>query len=117
MVSSLIMEGRIKTTVTKAKEVRRLAEKIITLGKRGTLHARRQAISILKHADVVKLVFDDLAPRFKDRQGGYTRILRLGQRIGDAADVCYLEFLEGQAAAEEAAPAAAAEAVAEGAKN
>jgi len=90
---SLIMEERIKTTVTKAKQIRRVAEKMITLGKRGSLHARRRAISILKQPGVVAHLFSEVAPRYEDRPGGYTRILRLGQRRGDAAEMCLLELV------------------------
>lgn len=90
---SLIMEERIKTTVAKAKQIRRVAEKMITLGKRGSLHDRRRAISILKQPGVVAHLFSDVAPRYEDRPGGYTRILRLGERRGDAAEMCLLELV------------------------
>ncbi|MBT3379878.1 MAG: 50S ribosomal protein L17 [Lentisphaerae bacterium] len=111
---SLIMEERIKTTVAKAKQIRRVAEKMITLGKRGSLHARRRAISILKQPGVVAHLFSEVAPRYADRPGGYTRILRLGQRRGDAAEMCLLEFVaeameasvEPEASTDEAAPVA-----------
>jgi large subunit ribosomal protein L17 len=93
LAASLIIEGRICTTVTKAKEARRLAERMVTLGKKGTLHARRQAIAILQRPDVVKHLFDEVAPRYAERPGGYTRITRLSPRRGDAADMCVLEFL------------------------
>ena len=95
MVCSLIVEERITTTVTKAKEARRLAEKMVTLGKRGDLHARRRAIAILRQPWVVAVLFDELAPRYASRLGGYTRIVRLGTRRGDAAEMCFLEFVEG----------------------
>ncbi len=93
-VCSLIMAERIETTVAKAKQIRRLAEKMITLAKRGTLHARRRAIAILRQPDVVAYLFGDLVGRFENRNGGYTRIVRLGKRVGDAAEVCILEFVE-----------------------
>ena len=105
LACSLIMEGQVRTTLVKAKELRRLVERMITLGKRGTLHARRQAIAILKHPAVVHQVFSEIAPRFAARQGGYTRILKLGQRLGDAADFCLIQILSD-------APAAATEPVA-----
>jgi large subunit ribosomal protein L17 len=85
---------RITTTIPKAKEARRLAEKVITLGKRGTLHARRRALALLGDKAVVKLVFEEVAPLYNDRPGGYTRILRLpASRRGDGADLCYLELV------------------------
>ncbi len=94
MVCSLIEHGRIKTTVSKAKEVKPLAEKMVTLGKRGDLAARRQALARLRSKDSVHLLFTEVAPKFEDRQGGYTRILKLGLRSGDAAEMVYLEFVE-----------------------
>lgn len=96
MVCSLIVEERITTTVTKAKEARRLSEKMITLAKRGDLHARRRAIAALRQRPAVRVLFDEIAPRYASRPGGYTRIVRLGQRRGDAAEMCFLEFVEGQ---------------------
>lgn len=110
LAGALIEHGRIKTTVTKAKAVKPLAEQMITLGRRGDLHARRQATAFLRSRDVVHHLFAEIAPRFKDRPGGYTRIIRLGPRPGDAAEMVYLELVEaeftpkGRAAA---APAAA----------
>lgn len=94
LVCSLIEHGRIKTTISKAKEARPLAEKMVTLGKRGDLAARRQAISRLRSKDAVHTLFTDVAPRFEDRQGGYTRIIRIGPRSGDAAEMAFLEFVE-----------------------
>ncbi len=91
---SLILEERIQTTVPKAKETRRLVEKVITLGKSGTLHHRRLAISKIRSVPAVRKVFDDLAARFMERKGGYTRIIRVGTRAGDAADMCLLELVE-----------------------
>jgi large subunit ribosomal protein L17 len=94
MVGSLIEHERITTTLPKAKEARRLAEKVITLGKKNTLHARRQAFAIVKSETLVKKVFDVLGPRFSARPGGYTRIMKAGFRHGDNADVSILEFVE-----------------------
>ncbi len=93
-VCSLINEGRIHTTLAKAKEVRRLAEKMVTLGKRESLHDRRRAIAKLHQVDAVRKLFDEIAPKYTERHGGYTRIIKLGQRRGDAAPMCYLEFVE-----------------------
>lgn len=94
MVCSLIEHGRIKTTVSKAKEARPLAEKMVTLGKRGDLPARRQALSRLRSKDAVHVLFTEIAPKLEDRQGGYTRIMKLGPRNGDSAEMAYLEFVE-----------------------
>ena len=94
MVCSLIEHGRIKTTVSKAKEARPLAEKMITLGKRGDLAARRQAVARLRSKDAVHTLFADVAPRFADRPGGYTRITRIGSRHGDSAEMAFLELVE-----------------------
>ena len=109
-VCSLFKAGRISTTVPKAKEIRRLAEKMITLAKKGTLHARRQAIATLRQPATVAELFSTIAPQHEDRQSGYTRILRLGQRVGDGADMCLLELIQATPAPAEAsaAPAAAA---------
>lgn len=93
-VCSLIFSKEIKTTLVKAKETRRLAENMVTLAKEGTLHARRQAISSLRNKDAVKVLFEEFAPRYMDRKGGFTRIIRLGQRIGDAAEMCLLQWVE-----------------------
>ena len=94
LVTDLLREGRITTTEMRAKETRRMAEKMITLGKRGDLHARRQALAYIFDEDVVKKLFDEIAPTYEDRQGGYTRILKLGQRRGDAAEEVYLELVK-----------------------
>ncbi|GAW90880.1 50S ribosomal protein L17 [Calderihabitans maritimus] len=94
IVTSLLREERIRTTEPKAKELRRMAEKMITLGKRGDLHARRQALAYLLDEDVVKKLFDEIAPRYADRQGGYTRMVRLGYRRGDAAPLVMVELVE-----------------------
>jgi large subunit ribosomal protein L17 len=91
---ALIEHGRIKTTEAKAKAVKPLAEQMVTLGRRGDLAARRQAIAALRSKDVVHQLFADVAPRFVDRPGGYTRIVKLGPRQGDAADMVYLEFVD-----------------------
>jgi len=94
LAGALIEHGRIKTTVTKAKAVKPLAEQMITLGRRGDLHARRQATAFLRSRDVVHKLFADVAPLFKDRPGGYTRIVKLGPRPGDAAEMAYLELVD-----------------------
>ena len=110
MATSLLVHERIETTVPKAKELRGIVEKMITLGKRGDLHARRQAASYLFSDEAVKKVFSDLASRFKDRPGGYTRILKKGYRFGDGADMAFLELVDYELAGSkvEEAPAAAA---------
>jgi large subunit ribosomal protein L17 len=95
MVTSLLEHGRVETTDAKAKEVRRIAERMITLGKRGTLHARRRALRVIRSRDVAARVFGDLAERYRDRPGGYTRVLKLRRRVGDAAPVSLLELVEG----------------------
>ena len=94
LACALIEHGRIKTTEAKAKAVKPFAEQMITLGKRGDLAARRQAISELRSKDVVHTLFADVAPRFADRPGGYSRIVKLGPRAGDAADMVYLELVD-----------------------
>jgi large subunit ribosomal protein L17 len=94
LAGSLIEHGRIKTTEAKAKAVKPFAEQMITLGKRGDLAARRQAIAELRSQDVVHQLFADVAPRFADRPGGYTRIVKLGPRYGDAAEMVYLELVD-----------------------
>ena len=94
LAGALIEHGRIQTTEAKAKAVKPFAEKMITLGKRGDLHARRQALAALRSNNVVHQLFADVAPRFADRPGGYTRIVRLGQRQGDAAEMVYLELVD-----------------------
>ena len=91
LVTDLLREGRITTTEMRAKETRRMTEKMITLGKRGDLHARRQALAYIFDEDVVTKLFDEIAPTYEDRQGGYTRILKLGPRRGDCAEEVYLE--------------------------
>ena len=101
LVCSLIQHKRVKTTVPKAKAARSVAEKMVTLGKSGTLHDRRLAAARLHQEDAVKTLFRDIAPIFKDRPGGYTRIIRLNQRQGDAAQLAILEWVEEFAAAAE----------------
>lgn len=93
LVTNLIEKERIETTVLRAKAARPLAERMITLGKRDSLHARRQAAAFLMTPGATKKLFTDLAPRFADRPGGYTRIIRSGWRIGDGAELAILEFL------------------------
>ena len=92
--SALIEHGRIKTTAAKAKEVKPIVEQMITLGRRGGVHARRQALAYLRSQDVVPKLFSDVGPRFTDRPGGYTRIIRIGPRQGDAAEMVYLELVD-----------------------
>jgi large subunit ribosomal protein L17 len=94
LAGALIEHGRIKTTQAKAKAVKPFAEQMITLGKRGDLHARRLALAELRSQDVVHQLFADVAPRFADRPGGYTRIVKLGPRYGDAAEMVYLELVD-----------------------
>jgi len=107
LAGALIEHGRISTTEAKAKAVKPFAEKMITLGKRGDLHARRQALAALRSNDVVHRLFADVAPRFAERPGGYTRIVRLGQRQGDAAETVYLELVDYEPAVTPFAPARA----------
>ena len=96
LAGALFQHGRIRTTEAKAKEVRPIAEQLITLGRRGDLAARRRALSYLRSTDVVHKLFADVAPRFADRPGGYSRIVKLGPRPGDAADMVYLELVDFQ---------------------
>jgi large subunit ribosomal protein L17 len=101
LAGALIEHGRIKTTVTKAKAVKPIAEQMITLGRRGDLHARRQATSFLRSRDVVHKLFAEVAPLFKDRPGGYTRIVKIGTRPGDSAEMAYLELVDEEYVAKE----------------
>ena len=94
MVTSLLDHEKITTTTTRAKELRKIAEKMITLGKRGDLHARRQALQVIRDRKVVGKLFEMVALRYKDRPGGYTRILKLGNRHGDNAPICQIELVE-----------------------
>jgi large subunit ribosomal protein L17 len=100
-VCSLIEHQRIKTTLAKAKAVRPLAEKMVTLGKNGSIHARRTAFSTLRQKDAVKKLFDEIAPRSTDRNGGYTRIVRLGQRKSDSASMAFIEWVDAAQVVEE----------------
>jgi len=93
MLVSLLQYERIKTTLAKGKELRSWADKIITLGKKGTLHARRQVFALLRNEGIVKKLFDEIAPRFKDREGGYTRVYKLGWRQGDGAPLSLVELV------------------------
>ena len=93
LVTSLLKHGRIETTETRAKETKKLAEKMITLAKRGDLHARRQVLSFVTEKEVVKNVFEEIAPKYQDRTGGYTRMYKLGPRRGDAAPMVILELI------------------------
>ena len=93
MVTSLLDHERIFTTISKAKELRRWADWMITLGKRADLHARRQALSLVREKDVVHKLFDELATRYQNRPGGYTRIVKAGFRKGDAAPMCLIELI------------------------
>lgn len=93
LVTYLLENGKIETTVTRAKEVRAMAERMITLGKNDTLHSRRQALSYITKEDVVKKLFDEIAPKYSDKNGGYTRIIKTGPRRGDAAEMCIIELV------------------------
>ncbi len=93
MVTYLLEKGQIETTATRAKEVRCIADKMITLGKQNTLHAKRQALSYITKEDVVKKLFDDIAPKYADRNGGYTRIIKTGPRRGDAAEMAIIQLI------------------------
>lgn len=112
MVTSLFNHEKITTTDAKAKEIRVVAEKMITLGKRGDLHALRQAASVIREKSVVTKLFSTIAPRYKDRQGGYTRIIKLGTRQGDAAPVSIIELVEAELPAKKVRQKPAAKAVA-----
>ncbi len=109
LASSLIEHGRIKTTEAKAKEVRPIVEQMITLGKRGDLAAHRQAVAFLRSKEIAHILFSEVAPRFAERPGGYTRIVKIGPRQGDAAPMAYLELVDyvPRGAAIPSAPAAA----------
>ncbi len=94
MTNSVLMHEQIKTTLPKAKELRRYVEKMITLGKQGTIHARRQAFSFLRDEEMVKKLFSDFSDRYNSRQGGYTRVLKAGNRYGDNAPMAYIELVD-----------------------
>jgi large subunit ribosomal protein L17 len=105
LTCSLIEHGRIRTTEAKAKELRPIAEQMITLGKRGDVHAHRQAVAFLRSKPAAHRLFAEIAPRFADRPGGYTRIVRIGPRHGDAAPMAYLELVDFEPTPRVAAPA------------
>ncbi|MBE6367422.1 MAG: 50S ribosomal protein L17 [Lentisphaerae bacterium] len=105
MVCSLIEHGQITTSLVKAREARRVAEKMVTLGKKGDLHHRRLAISTLRKPDMVAKLFAEIAPAYAGRQGGYTSIIKLGKRRGDACEMCILKFVAAAAPAAEEAKA------------
>ena len=92
-VTSLLDNGRIETTLTRAKETQKMAEKMITLGKKNTLHSRRQAASYIYKPTTVQRLFDEIAPEYEDRNGGYTRVLKLGPRRGDGSEMAILELV------------------------
>ena len=93
LVTSFLKHGKIETTVTRAKETKKLAEKMITLGKRGDLHARRQVLAFVTEETVVKDLFDNIAPKYSERNGGYTRMYKIGPRRGDGAETVILELV------------------------
>jgi large subunit ribosomal protein L17 len=107
LAASLIANGRIRTTEAKAKELRPFVEKLVTLGKRDSLHARRRALSILPRRDVVQKLFGEVSPRFSERPGGYTRILKLAHRQGDGASMAFIEFVDFKFEGAQSAPAPA----------
>lgn len=93
MVTFLLENGKIETTVTRAKEVRAMAEKMITIGKAGDLHSKRQVLSYVTKEDVAKKLFDEIAPKYADRNGGYTKIVKIGPRRGDAAEMAIIQLV------------------------
>ena len=93
MVTFLLEKGKIETTVTRAKEVRSMTEKMITIAKSGDLHAKRQVLSFVTKEDVAKKLFDEIAPKYAERNGGYTRIVKIGPRRGDAAEMAIIELI------------------------
>jgi len=116
MVTSLLAHEKITTTDCRAKELRKVAEKMITLGKRGDLHARRQVLQIVRDRKVVAKLFERLAPRYQDRPGGYTRIIKLGNRLGDNASQSIIEFVQEEFTPKQRESAPAAEAKEEAAE-
>jgi large subunit ribosomal protein L17 len=109
LAGAVIEHGRIKTTVTKAKAVKPIAEQLITLGRRGDMHARRQAVAFLRSKDVVHKLFTEVGPAFAERHGGYLRITRIGPRPGDSAEMAYLELVDSPLVFKTRLPAEAAE--------
>lgn len=105
LVTSLLRNEKIQTTDPKAKELKRWADRVISLGKQGGLHARRQALAIVQDKAVVRKLFDSIGPRFKDRPGGYTRIIKIGSRRGDCAPISLVELVAGADSAAQGAPA------------
>ncbi len=101
---SLIEHNRIKTTLAKAKAVKPLAEKLVTIGKKNTIHARRTAKAVLRQDEAVTKLFAEIAPRAADRKGGYTRIIKLGQRLSDASEMAFIEWVDAPVAVETATP-------------
>ncbi len=108
MVTSVIKHERIRTTDTRAKELKKLAEKMVTLGKKGSLHARRQALAVVRDKEMVGKLFGELSERYRNRAGGYTRIVKVGYRYGDNAPVSILEFIPDEKKKEKAKPKAKA---------
>ncbi len=94
MTTSLLENGKVETTLTRAKEVQKLADKMVTLGKSNTLHTKRQALSFITKRDIVTKLFDEIAPKYAERNGGYTRIIKIGPRRGDAAEMAILELVD-----------------------
>lgn len=94
LTTSLLENGKIETTVTRAKEVQKLADKMVTLGKANTLHTKRQAFGFVTKRDVVSKLFDEIAPKYSERNGGYTRVIKIGPRRGDAAEMAVLELVD-----------------------
>lgn len=110
LVTYLFENGKVETTVTRAKEVRAMAEKMITIAKEGSLHSRRQVLAYVTKEDVVKKLFDEIAPKYQDVKGGYTRIIKTGARRGDAAEMAIIELVEPKAAEEKPVKKTAAKA-------
>lgn len=106
MLTSLFTHNRINTTVVRAKELRRWADKMITCAKIGDLHNRRKAIAVVRDIEAVRELFDEIAPKFKERNGGYTRIVKLNTRKGDGAELCFIELVEAEIKAKAPKPAA-----------
>ena len=103
LVTSLLEEEQVRTTTAKAKEVRRVAERMITLGKRGTLHARRHALRTIRSKQVAAKVFEALSDRYRNREGGYTRVMKTGRRVGDAAEMAIVQLIpESESASDDA---------------